>query len=110
MVGLSNTVISYAFYYGLKAIGFHYVLAFSIGFIISVLNAYFWSSRFVFGKGHANSVVRIFASYGVTLVISNLLLIVLVDYLGVSMEFGPILLLFFTVPANYLLNKFWVFK
>ncbi len=48
LVGVSNTVVSEAVYAILVYWKIHYLAASLIGFLLSVLNAYFWSSRYVF--------------------------------------------------------------
>lgn len=50
LVGVSNTVISEAVYVILVYGKVHYLAASFIGFLLSVLNAYFWSNRYVFTK------------------------------------------------------------
>ena len=51
LVGISNTLVAYVTYSLCVYIGIHYLIANAIGFFISVLNAYYWSDRFVFKKG-----------------------------------------------------------
>lgn len=48
LVGLSNTIISEGVYFFIVLFGGNYLAASVWGFILSVLNAYFWSSRYVF--------------------------------------------------------------
>ena len=47
IVGLSNTLIAYLVYAVCIYIGLHYLLANVIAFAVSVLNAYYWSDRYV---------------------------------------------------------------
>lgn len=113
IVGLSNTAISLGIYYILVHFGFNYVLANTIGFIVSVLNAYYWNNRVVFKKNNIKDIralIKTFASYGFTFVLSTVLLVVLIKYLKVSELIAPIINLIITVPLNFLLNKFWTFK
>ena len=81
-VGISNTVISYVAYFILIKIGLHYIVASVVGFLMSVLNSFYWNNKYVFhsychdtrsiGKG----LVKTFIAYaGSGLVLSNLLLI-----------------------------------
>ncbi len=49
-VGISNTLISEIIYVVLVFFRCNYLLASFIGFVISVLNAYYWSNRYVFTK------------------------------------------------------------
>ncbi|HBT64879.1 MAG TPA: GtrA family protein [Ruminococcaceae bacterium] len=114
IVGASNTLISLLIYYGLLYLGVYYIAAYTIGFAVSVLNAYFWSSRFVFKKnrGYYNkkTIAKTYLSYGFTFMLSNGMLFVFVDVLDLSSLIAPVLILCVTVPLNFLLNKFWVFK
>ena len=50
IVGVSNTLISLAVYQlALNALGLHYLAANALGLVISVVNAYYWNNRCVFG-------------------------------------------------------------
>ena len=48
LVGVSNTVVNYLVYIFFVFIGVHYVIANILGFLISVLNAFYWGNRYVF--------------------------------------------------------------
>ena len=54
--------------------------------------------------------IKTFASYGTTFVLSTILLVIMVDYLKISNIIAPVLNLIITIPLNFLLNKFWAFK
>lgn len=115
IVGLSNTIISFVIYYVLIYFEMNYIIANTAGFIVSVLNAFYWNNKYVFksddGKrGFIRKIVKTFASYGGTFVLSTILLIIMVDYLNVSEIIAPIINLMVTVPLNFLLNKLWTFK
>ncbi len=117
-VGVSNTLISLAVYwlcfYGLH---WHYQLSNLVAFVISVTNAYYWNQRFVFAKegrrdfrAHARAYGKAFLSYGATYLVGVALLALWVEVLGVDEGIAPLLNLIITVPANYLLNRFWAFR
>jgi len=114
IVGISNTLLALAIYYALVLfVGVHYILANTIAFAISVLNAYYWNSKYVFKQSADNKtaqLAKVYASYGITFLISTVLLFVMVDILGISEVVAPIINLSVTVPLNFLLNKFWVFR
>jgi putative flippase GtrA len=115
IVGFSNTFISLAIYYICVFIGLHYILSNSIAFVISVFNAYYWNSKFVFKKietGDTNKfvIVKVFISYGLTFILTTVLLYFWVHILGISVLIAPIINLIITIPINFLLNKFWAFK
>lgn len=117
IVGFSNTIISYAVYFFCVWIGMHYQLANIVGFIISVLNAYYWSSRFVFVKQTGeervffSSLIKTFVAYSFTgIVLNAILLWLLIDKMALSEYIAPLLILLITVPLNFILNKYWSFK
>lgn len=113
IVGLSNTVISLGMYYLLVFFNVNYIVANTIAFVVSVLNAYYWNNKYVFNKkekGHGKSMVKVFASYGSTFLLSTGLLFLMVNILGISELIAPLINLIITIPLNFILNKFWAFK
>ena len=114
IVGLSNTVISLAIYYIFIYINKDlYITGSIVGFFVSVLNAFYWNNKYVFQKlekGNAKPLVKTFISYGATLLLSTGLLIVWVEYIGISEAIAPLINLLITIPLNFLMNKFWTFK
>lgn len=116
-VGISNTVISYVIYLILVQIGINYLWANAIGFIISIVNAYYWNNKYVFKvsdekKGwRLQSFAKTFVSYaGTGLVLNNILLVLWIKVLGIDKVIGPILNLFVSTPINFILNKYWAFR
>ena len=118
IVGVSNTLISLGVYwfcfYGLHM---HYQLANILAFIISVTNAYYWNSRYVFKSGekrgineHAKAYMKAFVSYGATFLLSTALLTLWVEVCHISEGVAPLINLLITIPLNFILNKFWAFK
>lgn len=117
IVGVSNTLISLAIYYILVYFNCNYIVANTLGFIISVLNAYYWNNKYVFkseeetGKKYkVKKLVKVYMSYGVTFVLSTVLLYVMVDLMHISEYLAPIINLCVTVPINFVMNKLWAFK
>ena len=117
-VGVTNTAVFYACYLILlNFTGYH--IAYLIGFAVSVINAYVLSSKFVFKNKDENitkpkstkkKLVKIYISYGVTTIIGLLFVSFLVEVLRVSEKVAPLFSLCLTIPLNFGLNKFWVFK
>lgn len=116
IVGVVNTLVYLAVYYlflhfdpGL------YLIGNIIGWFVSVINAFFWNSRFVFSskskgaKGRMAEIIKTYIVYGSTFFVASVLLYVEVDILQWSSVLSPILNLMITIPSNYLLNKFWTF-
>jgi len=117
IVGVSNTVISLLMYYIIIWINPEdYLLGNIVGWIVSVANAFFWNERFVFQKGKENTqnliikLCKTYLSYGLTFLLSIVLLYVEVDILSWSEVVCPILNLLITVPLNFVFNKFWAFR
>ena len=48
LVGVLNTLISEGLYVIIVFFGGHYLVASLVGFVLSVLNAYYWNSKYVF--------------------------------------------------------------
>jgi len=117
IVGFSNTLIGYVVYSLCVWLGMHYLLANAVGFIVSVLNAFYWSDRFVFKKSEGEQrnawaalakTIMAYASTGI--VLNSILLWLIIDRWHISEYLAPILILVITVPTNFLLNKYWSFK
>lgn len=116
IVGASNTIINLVVYYLLLKLNCHYIIANTCGFIISVINAYYWNRKFVFKKETGDlkkktrEFIKVFFSYGSTFVLGTLLMVFWVDFLGLSDKIAPILNLLITIPLNFLLNKCWAMR
>ncbi|WP_411040693.1 GtrA family protein [Veillonella absiana] len=54
--------------------------------------------------------LRTYATYTLSLVLTSVLLWLLVDWMGLSEWISPIIVLMTTVPINFVINKFWTFK
>jgi putative flippase GtrA len=112
-VGVSNTAISLLVYYIVVFYNSEfYILGNTLGFIISVLNAYFWNSRFVF-KGVKQALLvgllKAYISYGGTFLANTACLYIFVEYLGISEKIAPIINVAIFTPINFIINKFWTF-
>lgn len=117
VVGISNTLVALVIYYIFLHINERLYLVGNIaGWLISVANAFYWNNKFVFSSensGWRTTLRRLgktYLSYGGTFLVSAALLYVEVDILHWSAAVCPILNLFVTIPANFLLNKFWSFR
>ena len=113
IVGVGNTAISLLVYYVIILIRREWYIAGSIaGFVISVLNAYYWNSKYVFRKqdDRLRTLIRTYIAYGSNLLIGTFMLWLLVEKCGISHFLAPLLNLLITVPLNFVLNKYWVMK
>lgn len=95
LVGVSNTLVNYVVYVIFVSLGFHYTIANTLGFLISVLNAYFWGSRFVFKEDETKEkriwwqvLLKTYASYALGFVINTVLLALWIDVVHVGQYFG----------------------
>ncbi|MCM1467454.1 MAG: GtrA family protein [Alistipes sp.] len=114
LVGLSNTAISYGIYVILVRLGVYYLFASVAGFVVSVLNSFYWNNRYVFQDKAAGQwwkkLIRTFLSYaGTGLVLSNILLYIWVEFVHLNEMIAPVVNLVITVPLNFVINKYWAF-
>lgn len=91
----------------------HYVVANVIAFVVSVMNSFYWNSKYVFKKADDEkrcvwkALLKTFISYGSTgLILSNILLILFVQKFKCSKYIAPLIILVVTIPLNFILNKF----
>ncbi len=125
LVGVSNTAI----HYGGKQLGYYVlfaaipndkvkiILGTTLGFIASVINSYFWNNKYVFkseGKKTFGEHVKAFLKMTSSYALSNLLLATLLEFwlrgLGIPYWLASLLTLVVTVPLNFFMNKYLVFK
>lgn len=117
VVGASNTLVYLALYYVFVLANQNlYIVGNIVGWFVSVLNAFFWSNRYVF-KSEDNTVrdllirlMRSYITYGATFLLSTFLLFIEVDVWGLSSFVAPLINLLVTVPLNFIINKYWTFK
>lgn len=125
LVGASNTLIGYLIYVvTLKLLRvldlwptIDIYIAQFIMFVLSVAWSFYWNNKFVFKKEEERerniiaALIKTYISYAFTsLVLSELLLVIWVKYLGINEYIAPIISLFITVPLNFLIQKLWAFK
>ncbi|MBA4686409.1 MAG: GtrA family protein [Candidatus Galacturonibacter soehngenii] len=117
IVGLTNTFISYIVYLIGLLFGLHYLVGSVLGFVVSVLNSFYWNNKYVFKEtdGEKRSIlktlVKTFMAYAFTgLVLANVLLVIWVDVLRIPEVIAPIINLLITIPLNFVINKLWAFK
>ena len=122
MVGVTNTLLSYFLNVGVlyllkdAVLSYDYVIANVVSFLISVLWSFYWNNRLVFdtkqGTGNIlRALLKTYIAYSVTgILLNNILSFVWIDILSVSKLVAPMINLIFSVPINFLLNKYWAFK
>lgn len=117
IVGLSNTMISYVIYTICVCLGANYLVGNLVGFVVSVLNSFYWNNKYVFKseEGQTRSwlatLIKTFAAYaGTGLLLSSALLVLWIDILHIPELMAPLINLAVTVPLNFVINKFWAFR
>jgi putative flippase GtrA len=118
LVGISNVLIGYLVYCLLLYFGLYYLFVNTIAFCVATLNAFYWNNKYTFKKVENKQekyiymrFIKMFGAYIFTgVIISNMLLLFFVDILSISKYISPLLGLGITVPSNFLINKYWVFK
>ena len=95
IVGCSNTIINLVVYYSLMYLGVHYLIAYTCGFLVSVSNAFYWNNKYVFRNKQEKSLVRIlikvYASYGMSFLLSVGMIGMLVEVLAISSYIAPLI-------------------
>lgn len=117
MVGVLNTIISYVIYVIFVYMGFHYLVGSVMGFLVSVLNSYYWNNKYVFKEENGENriwwkvLLKTYASYAFTgLFLNNVILASIIEVCHVPVYIGPLICLIVTIPLNFVLNKLWAFK
>lgn len=97
LVGVSNTVISEGIYAILVFFKMHYLPASFIGFSLSVLNAYYWSNKYVFKEQEGAEkrvwwkvLAKTYIAYLWGYLVSAALLVFWIDVLHISRWMEPL--------------------
>ena len=96
LVGVSNTLVSEVVYAVLVFFKMHYLPASFFGFSLSVLNAYYWSSRYVFQKEENQEriwwkvLAKTYLAYLWGYLVSALLLIFWMEIMGIEKWMEPL--------------------
>lgn len=97
IVGVSNTFISEGVYAILVYWKIHYLIAYFIGFSLSVLNAYYWSSRYVFQEQAGGEkriwwkvLLKTYVAYLWGYLVSSALLVFWIDIVEISRFLKPL--------------------
>jgi hypothetical protein len=88
-----------------------YVAGFALGFIIGGIGAYFWNYKHFFsadGENKLKSVLKTFAAYGITFVVSCLTLFLITEVMNVPAAISAAVNLIVTVPLALATNDFLV--
>lgn len=116
IVGISNTLVNFGVYALLVFFGMNYLLANFLAFSVSVVNSFIWNNRYVFeASPDARSrwvvFLKTYASYSVTgIFLTTVLLWLWISVFGINEYVAPLINIAFTVPINFVLNKYWAYK
>lgn len=117
MVGAVNTVLSLVIQWAFLAMGFYYQIGNVVAFVITVFLSYLINGYFVFGEENGKrtfslkALCRVYLSYSVTgLFLNAILLYIWNDLAGLNPNISPVINLVFTIPINFILNKFWAYR
>lgn len=116
IVGVSNTAVSYIVYWIGVNLGLFYLLASVLGFVVSVLNSFYWNNKYVFKSGTGKrsiweTLMKTFVAYaGTGLILSNALLVIWIEWFEISELWAPIINIPVTTVINFLVNKFWAYR
>ena len=97
IVGLSNTIVCEGIYVVLLFFGVHYLAANIIGNLISILNAYYWSNKYVFKAEEGEQrvwwkvLLKTYATYGFSMLLSAGLLVFWLEIVKLEQFMGPVL-------------------
>jgi putative flippase GtrA len=112
IVGVSNTLISFAVYtLLLKVFGVWYVAASGIGFAVGAVNGYLWNRAWTF-RGHVGDAltpVRWFVVQSGGLLVDLGIVYLLVDGLGLDELVGQALTTAIVTVLTFFVNRAWTF-
>lgn len=113
IVGVSNTVITFAVYtLLLKAFGVWYIAASAIGFLVGATNGFLWNRRWTFREhvGDALTPVRWFVVQGCGLVLNLGLVYLFVDGVGLDKLLGQACATVVVTVLTFFANRAWTFR
>lgn len=117
IIGAINSILNILIYWVCIYLGVHYFIANAVGFVITVAISYVLNNKYTFSeKGISTEwslrkLMRAYASYFVTgILLNSFLLWIWNERLGIDVNLAPVLNLFITVPLNFFINKFWVYR
>jgi putative flippase GtrA len=111
VVGLGNTVLSFAAYWLLLEVGTPYVVAAPLGFAVGALNGYIFNSRWTFAARDTTRARVLYVTIAAAGAVSSSLLVV---FFVEGVGFGKVLAYAFAIPpvtvGMFLANRFWTFR
>lgn len=115
-VGLLNTLVHYGVYLLCTTVGINYLISNLGAFTVSILNSFYWNNKFVFinngtRRNWIQVLIKTYIAYSLTgILLNSLLLWIEIEVMNISKIIAPMINLIFTIPLNYIINKFWAYK
>lgn len=115
IVGAINTINSWIIYYILLFFNVQYLIANTVSYFCSTLIGYLLNKVWVFKKNENSdkkdktSLIKYYVVYISSYFLNMVCMYFFVDILNVSDKIAPILVLFVTVPYNFVFSRLWVF-
>ena len=112
IVGVSNTLVSLVLFYILfEFLGVYYIIASTLGYIVGLINSYFWNLRWTFRHRHSAGVLVKFIIVNVIALSLKLTIIsILVESFLMPELFAEIIAMGFAIVVNFGGNRFWTFS
>jgi len=112
IVGVSNTLVSLVLFYILfEFLGVYYIIASTLGYIVGLINSYFWNLRWTFRHRHSSGVLVKFIIVNVIALSLKLTIIsILVESFLMPELFAEIIAMGFAIVVNFGGNRFWTFS
>lgn len=117
IVGIANTIVSYAFYRLVLLIdvsfiksSFILIAASVIGDVAGAINSYILNSRIVFHNKSAKSMPKFIINFIVYLILSAVLVWFFVNVTNIPEKWAKLIAIPIMLIYNYITNKLWVFK
>ena len=110
IVGFINTMTSTIIYWLLITINWNYILSTTISYFIASVIGYILNKNKVFKTKNRSSVIKYYIVYISSYFLNIGCMYFWIDIIHVSKYIAPILVLFVTVPYNFILSNFWVFR
>lgn len=130
-VGATNIAVQYGVYHlllniPLVNVSWYYTLCNFVSILATWLNSHIWYSLFVFKPKSTsadkvseslnstnkapNRIVRMLIMNTGYLILSSVLIVVFVQFAGVSEEFAPLACIALLIPYSFLVAKLWVYR
>lgn len=117
VVGVVNFLVNYVTYALFLYLHCNYHVANIAAFIVSVFNSFYWNNKYVFKQDNDGqrswwkTLLKTYVSYAFSgLFLTELLLYIEINIMGLPEIAGPAINLFITTPINFVMNKFWAFR